>query len=313
MRRRCSKVTAEAGLRLQHWRWRRKAATGGRAGDRTLAAQTSRAVAIRMASVSTIVAVHRLSNCLPIRDAPQTLGLLLDGEEIGLPALDDLLHRRRQGREVLLLAVIEKDGVVIPQKSVLDLDLDGQEMGQNRENGRDQLWQMLTEMFICGVVFLWRESAKHASFSMGRTIPLSLWPDPSLPSQGLHRRGLTASSSSENCRLGPGSVQSPARDELAAGCLIHTALRTFLSSRFLMVFFIGARRSFACWAGRIIRSSTALTSTSRSLCKSSYSSWSLLVLDRVSGGVGTPGRLDAGSDEPMMGAYRPSNSCMRRL
>lgn len=118
MRRRCSKVTTEAGLRLQHWRWRRKAATWGRAGDLTLAARMSRAVSIRTASVSTIAAAHRLSNGLPVRDAPQTLGLLLDWEEIGLPALNDLLHRRRQGREVLLLTVVVKDGIVMPQKSV---------------------------------------------------------------------------------------------------------------------------------------------------------------------------------------------------
>lgn len=114
--------------------------------------------------------------------------------------------------------------------------------------------------------------------------PLSPVPNPIPPSLTPHCRDQTVLSSSSSCQRGLGNVHNPTI-VVNKHAIVRTSImvcqasageigqgHTFFSSRFLMVFFMGSNSSLACCAGCIIRSSTALTSTRRSLRRDSYSS-----------------------------------------
>lgn len=77
---------------------------------------------------------------------------------------------------------------------------------------------------------------------------------------------------------------------------------TFLSFRFLIVFFIGIKDSFAFSAGSVMRSSTAFNSCARSPRSSSYSRRNRLVRARIVGFVSAGLCGDGLSFEPIMGA-----------
>lgn len=86
------------------------------------------------------------------------------------------------------------------------------------------------------------------------------------------------------------------------------SVHTFLSSRFLMTFFRGCRKSFAFIAGLIILSSTIFNSSRRSFSNCSYSSFRRTVRVMVASGVAADSWPVFSEEEPTIGQYIPSNS-----
>ena len=79
---------------------------------------------------------------------------------------------------------------------------------------------------------------------------------------------------------------------------------TFLSSRFLIIFFIGWIESFTSIAGLTRRISTILTSSRRSVLSSPYNSFNLAVLSSVDSSVTAYWGASYDSLAPIIGLYR---------
>lgn len=104
------------------------------------------------------VSVFVLSDRFAVGDAAEALHLSLDWKEIPLPDLDDFVHWWRWGWELFLLAEVVEHRVGVGEQGVLDLDLRGQKLREERKYGGNQLWQVLSKVIIHSVIFLRRVS-----------------------------------------------------------------------------------------------------------------------------------------------------------